>query len=1722
MAAGEELGVGYVTLTVSTKGLGKEIAGKFRDAEKQAKTTGTRMGKVLSETFNRSVDLDSLATEIKIAEERGTRAVQEAAAAQAKARERAQDAAAKQAVEERRLAAVRLKAENAAKEAAAAEDTYQRALRESKDESKDAERAAQSLDRAREKAATAAASLAAAEDKVNRAKRESVRTDNDAATATKRVQDAQEELARELGRTQKAYDEAARRAKRGGEDAKDGYVSGWRGLSRTLGRTIQTAVNRAVDSADVVRKGFVQGRAYGESFKAGMASVKQSSPANAIGMLSGARVMADMGSHFGNMVTNMDRALPKLSLMATAIAALGGAGLAGVQGILGVAAGLGSIAAVGLTLPGVIAGAVGGFAILGMALADVKDVLGDLGPAFQNLQKHVSANFWAQAAQPIRDLAQNVLPILNTGLGAAATEMGRWVYAIANVMNSVEGLGFISASLDYLTTAIDIAGDGVGAMAGAFLQLGTVGMSYLPNLAGWFNAIAYSFQDWVAQAVASGDIFDWIDAGIANLKALGGVLFHTVGIFHALGQAAYDAGSGGLIGLAEGMARVDAAMHSPVFQGALVTVFKGANDAMDGLGRGVSALGGAFVSLAPTIASVLGIAGDAFGTLLEGLSAILSHPVFQQGLVDFFTGIRGGVEALTPAFDVLGEKFGMLASFAGTLAQNLGTVLGGAIVALAPPFTTLMEAVQPLIPKLGEIVVALIQGIAPVVNVVAAVLGTLIGIIVNVISWFAQFHGVLQVVGGVLATVAAAFGAIIGGLWLVSTVVQVVTGVVNTFKIAWGLLQIVMSLNPFVLIATAVAGLIVAIIAAYNNIGWFKDGVNAVWDAIKFAASSVVTWFQTVLVPMFQAALSAVGAVFMWLWTNIAQPVWGWIQGIVSGFVTWLTVTAVPWIQSAMAAVGDVFTWLYVNIVQPIWTGILIFITAVVAALMTIWQGIVWTFQNFVAPVFTWFYSAVIVPVWNAIRNFIASVWTAIRDNILTPLVNFVRGPVTSAWLWISSVVSQVWTAIRNAVSSAWNWIRSAVLVPLIGFVRGALTFAWQWLSSIVSQVWTAIRNTVANTWNWIRNAILSPAIGFIRNVFGLAWSWLRDRVSSVWGGIRDASSAAWAFVRDRVFAPFRSGLDLLETAFTRTKDGIKAAWDKLRGAVKEPISFVVNSVVNPFLVNYNKVNDFWGGDDIGTIKGFARGGVLPGYQSRKRDDVLTPMRSGEGVLVPEVVKGIGGAATINALNAAGNAGGVGAVRNLWHSGKLRSAERTASAEQEHGMYAAGPAGAGPHGGLWGAIQTQMNRTGKLYVPNTVVQGRNIAEAAKAWMGQSALDIIAGNGSPSISAGVGHRGPWGFADTSGKVEISTTTPANRVVGTMVHELGHILSLQHSGDGSYGDTSSVMSAGMSGGDWPHSIDYRVLRRVWGEPGKGVTRYSASDVEGVTASSLNPMDWISDKLDPFVTGPIKAAKDKFAKNKFVQMGTGLAGKMFDGIKQKAADLLSKLPGFGDAIEGGKKVFNGVANKAKLTAWMTEALKKKGLLNPGNLASGIARALKESGGDPNIVQQIQDVNSGGNEARGLMQVTPTTFRANMEPGHGNIFDPVDNILASINYTLKRYGSVRGGWDQPGGYALGGVVEHARSITGGMVGGIRGMLSGVWDAPVGSVQTLRPGVNTIYNGTGSNEYFERVSSVEDRSNSGNEFHQHFHGQQWEPEQVVRRGTEQMASTLRKAGIRV
>ncbi|HSK59524.1 MAG TPA: transglycosylase SLT domain-containing protein [Actinomycetospora sp.] len=106
------------------------------------------------------------------------------------------------------------------------------------------------------------------------------------------------------------------------------------------------------------------------------------------------------------------------------------------------------------------------------------------------------------------------------------------------------------------------------------------------------------------------------------------------------------------------------------------------------------------------------------------------------------------------------------------------------------------------------------------------------------------------------------------------------------------------------------------------------------------------------------------------------------------------------------------------------------------------------------------------------------------------------------------------------------------------------------------------------------------------------------------------------------------------------------------------------------------------------------------------------------------------------------------------------------------------------------------------------------------------------------------------------------------------------------------------------------------------------------------------------------------------------------------------------------------HGPAPSGRVGDWIRQAvaiLRDAGVppdrMDPRAIATIIER---ESGGDPEAVND-DDVNAArGTPSQGLMQTIGPTFEAHKLPGHDDIRDPVDNIIAGVRYAIDRYGSV------------------------------------------------------------------------------------------------------------------
>ena len=204
--------------------------------------------------------------------------------------------------------------------------------------------------------------------------------------------------------------------------------------------------------------------------------------------------------------------------------------------------------------------------------------------------------------------------------------------------------------------------------------------------------------------------------------------------------------------------------------------------------------------------------------------------------------------------------------------------------------------------------------------------------------------------------------------------------------------------------------------------------------------------------------------------------------------------------------------------------------------------------------------------------------------------------------------------------------------------------------------------------------------------------------------------------------------------------------------------------------------------------------------------------------------------------------------------------------------------------------------------------------------------------------------------------------------------------------------------------------------------GVKKYK-SGIGNFFGSTADKISDIASNIFSYIKDPkklLKAAIDKF---------TDLTGALEPGITIAKTAVNSLFETAVSKIKGLFDSFGAVDYKPSAGVEQWRGLAKQALLltnqfSESNLNALLTQMMHESGGNPNAINNW-DINAiRGIPSKGLMQVIDPTFRANAMAGFNtNIYDPLSNMIAAINYTVRRYGSLYAGWTARGykGYAKG-----------------------------------------------------------------------------------------------------
>ena len=715
------------------------------------------------------------------------------------------------------------------------------------------------------------------------------------------------------------------------------------------------------------------------------------------------------------------------------------------------------------------------------------------------------------------------------------------------------------------------------------------------------------------------------------------------------------------------------------------------------------------------------------------------------------------------------------------------------------------------------------------------------------------------------------------------------------------------------------------------------------------------------------------------------------VQAIIGAVVNWWTTTAWPALMAGFQAIGTAVVWLWQNVMVPAWAGISAAIGTVVgwlaanvlpvlqAALAAIGTAAVWLWQNVMVPAWAGIQlavqvaGAVLSAIWQGlvwtVQNVLAPVFTWLWQNVLVP-----------AWGGIKIVVAAV-AAVLMTIWQGLVWTVQNVLAPV---------FTWLW-QSIIVPVWNGIRGAIAAAWAFIRDSVFAPLRGFITGPLAGTFRWFRDNlITPVWDGIRNTINAGWVFIRDKVFAPLKSAImDSVPKAFRTGRDAIKKVWDALEGVAKKPVKFVVQTVINDGLIsNFNKIATKVGVKPLPSValpKGFDRGGWT-GPGSR-----LQP------------------------------AGVVHADEFVVKKSSRRDVESNAP-------------------GLLDAVN------GKGYAGLRSYLARGYADGGWVWPVAAKYPITqhpnSGHMAYDIGTPVGTR-----VNAAAKGRVAHAGPGTRVGGVWG---GNEVHLDH-GSGIYTwyahlsrilvKTGQIVEKGaqiaLSGNtgvsSGPH-LHFEAIRG--GEYNLGAGRGSFDPRSaGLVASGAYSADGggiLSALYEKFLAPLVNWGKNALTKVReavpgagmWVDMAAGAGKNLVNGAREFIMDKINIFGG-GDEDAGGGDV-------ERWRDTITAALRRTGLPDNRTWQDAWLRQVKsESNGNPRAVQSgYVDVNTGGNEAMGLLQVTGSTWRAYRDPELPNDrFNPLASATAGMRWAKARYGvdAILRVIGHGHGYAEGGRVAPA-----------------------------------------------------------------------------------------------
>lgn len=680
----------------------------------------------------------------------------------------------------------------------------------------------------------------------------------------------------------------------------------------------------------------------------------------------------------------------------------------------------------------------------------------------------------------------------------------------------------------------------------------------------------------------------------------------------------------------------------------------------------------------------------------------------------------------------------------------------------------------------------------------------------------------------------------------------------------------------------------------------------------------------------------------------------------------------------------------FITFIEPVLKVVITLVKGFVDNIIGFVQGMVRVIEG-VIKVFTGVFTGDFSKMWEGVKDIffggIQAVWNWIQIAFVGRILKGVKGLASG----FGGTIKGLWTSVKGFFSEGISHVWGAV----VGWVRnvlgrtGALKDGFvNFIKALWSNVKTFFTRGIGDTWNsiinWVKNMIgkITNLKNSITNLIKQMWDGAKNKTSDFISNL-----VKWfTELPSKIAKGFREKMGAIADAF-------KDAFNKVVSIIKNPVNAVIGGI--------NWVLKFVGGGklDEWKPKGYAKG--TDGHPTNS----LATVNDGAGA---EMVIRPNGQAFIPS--------GKNVTMFMEQGTQVIPARQTAELMGKPRSTFAYAKGTGGIGGMFAGMVDKVVDFGKSAFDKVASTLGDVMD----WVGKPA-ELISKVFSKVIDfSGLSHL-PKNIMDGLLK----------KAVESFKDMVGALLDAKNqSNDGSIGNQWGVykylfdiaqktiarfkgmsITSGYREGD-PYSHGKRQAIDI---------AFPASD-NGNAGKYMPVADWVFDTFKDSVGYVITQNKVRD------RVGNSGAGKNSAWHQWTDGDHYDHLH-----INGMLEPSSGNPSGTGAERWRSTvetAMKMVGFPSGKRYVDRmIAQIQSESGGNPNAIQNgYTDKNSiEGNLARGLLQVIPPTFDAYKMPGHGNIMNPLDNILASLRYIMATYGTGQGFFNNIGmghGYANGGLI--------------------------------------------------------------------------------------------------